>query len=81
MKATEDDVPITDGLMHELGRDGTIDASTDCSNDPPFLATQLANAHDFFCDERFLRQTVSTGLEAVKSCAVPSSSLRHTRRC
>jgi hypothetical protein len=48
------DTPVTNGLMHQFGCDGAIDAAADGAYDPTGFATNLADASDFFPYKFFL---------------------------
>jgi hypothetical protein len=45
--------------MHQLGGDGTVDSSTDGSDNTTFWTANLADALNFLSDELFLFQNRS----------------------
>lgn len=48
------DVPVTYGFMHQLCGDGTINPTTDSSNDPAFWTTNISNSRNLFSNKLFL---------------------------
>jgi hypothetical protein len=76
-------LPVTDGLVHELGRDGRVDSSTDGTNDLPSGADELPDPGNLLVDERVLSQArVSVSSAHLRrSEDVPWSTPSCTRRC
>jgi len=88
LERTRRDAPVTDGLVHELGGDGRVDAARDGADDLPGRTDEFPDALDLLVDEFLLQDVDSVSVCSRRGCSrrereldAPWSSRERSRRC
>ena len=69
LERTRRDAPVTDGLMHELGGDGRVDAARDGADDLPGRTDEFPDALDLLVDEFLLQDVDSVSVCSRRGCS------------